>query len=364
MSELRQAVAVIAEYTSSDAMDVPDHLKPAADVYAQACRSANERLTECDRLLKQGMRSEALRQVQLEPDLLNLYKELALRDADRWSEIAHRVGLAVPPRLNAEAARRLNEGFAHEQKVKELLVQHRALALARAPVRRRLEILRLLHRAEPLDLGWQDDIRAYEAARFEEMRRAIADAARRKDVDACRALYEEVSAAGWASPPPLDLVGTIGDVYRPMMAGEGRRLLAGINPLIVTAMAEGDLAAIKRLEAEARDVAARHGIGEDDRALDQVYEAVEWAKGERVEIKQERAFRKAVEVLREYLTDGTDWWYCQEQYRLVRDFGREIPEDVARLYASRARFRTILWGLGVGAVVVLAAVGLAVYLAR
>src|SRR5262245_8937135 len=136
MSELRQAVAVITEYTASNSMDVPDHLKPAADVYAQACRSANERLTECHRLLKLGQRSEALRQVQLEPDLLNLYKELALRDFDRWAEIAHRVGLTVPPRLNAEAARRLNEGFALEQKSKDLLGQHRALALSRAPLRR------------------------------------------------------------------------------------------------------------------------------------------------------------------------------------------------------------------------------------
>src|SRR5690349_1043823 len=202
MSELRKAAAVIAEYTASNVMDVPDHLRPAADVYAQACREANDRLTECDRLLRLGLRSEALRQVQLEPDLLNQYKELALRDADRWIDIAQRVGLAVPPRLNTEAAARLNQGFALEQKVKDLLVQHRGLALSRAPLRRRLEILRLLHQAEPLDLGWQDDIRAFESARFEEMRRTVTDPARKADWDAVRGLFEEVSAPGWMSPPP------------------------------------------------------------------------------------------------------------------------------------------------------------------
>src|SRR5439155_25926200 len=114
-------------------------------------------------------------------------------------------------------------------------------------------------------------------------------------------------------------------------------------PLILTAMAAGDAAAIERLEAEARAVAARHAIGEDDPVFDPVFEAADWAKAERKRRKKERAFAKMVEVLREYLGDGTDWWYVQEQYRLVREYDLPIPADVVRLYAARARSRTLAW---------------------
>jgi hypothetical protein len=364
MSELRQAVVVITEYAGSNTMDVPDYLGPAAEVYARACRGANERLAECDRLLRTGMRSEALRQVQLEPDALEVYKELAIRNADRWAEIAQQVGLSVPPRLNAEAARRLNEAFATEQKVKELLRQHRSLALSRAPLCRRLDIVRLLHRAEPVNLGWQDDIAAYEAARFEEMRWAIADPARRTDWDAVRALSEEISADVWVSPPPLDLVAMIQEAHAALRGREGRRLLAGINPRLLKAMNDGDFDAVEQLEREARGVAAQFAINDNDRSLDVAYEATAWLKAERKRRKQERDFQKMVEVLRGYLTDGTDWWYVQEQYRLVREIDLPIPADVLRLYAARARSRKLLWGLGVAGAVLVAAVGLTVYLAK
>src|SRR5262245_2246007 len=175
MVEARQAVAVITEYMASNNMDVPDAVREAAEVYAVACRRANERLVTCDQLLRTNQRAEALRQAQLEPDVLKLYADLDIRDWPRWEQVALQVGLAVPPRLNAAAAQRLNKAFAEQQAVGELLRQHRTLALCRAPLRQRLDVVRLLARAEPTNLGWADDLAVFETARFEEIRAAVSD---------------------------------------------------------------------------------------------------------------------------------------------------------------------------------------------
>lgn len=358
----KQAVAVITEYVGSRNLDVPDNVRDAAGVYAQCCLTINERLVACDELLKVNQRSEAVRQVQLEPDLLQLFAACDLRDRDRWADIATQVALPVPPRLNAAAARRLHAAFTAEQAVTALLVQYRLLALSRAPLKRRLDVIRLLAKSESTNLGWAADVRTYEAARFEEMRATLHDPEQADDWNVVNALNDELGGR-WSNPPPLDLVGAVQKQHTALRRAKGAELLDELNPRLLRAMADGDLDGAEELEAQARATAEKYDLTRNTRLLAPLRQAGEWIDRERGDRKRERQFETAVRALRLALTENIDADYIRSCYRVVLEYDEFVlPEDVATAYASWQRGRRLmLWGAVVAAVLALLT-GVALYL--
>jgi hypothetical protein len=362
MTELRQVVAVLAEYVASDNMDVPDSVKHAADAYAKECKKTNERLVSCDQLLKVHQRAEALRQAQLEPDVLKVYAELDFPNRERWEETALQVGLPVPPRLNAKLARRLNKAYAEAQSTEDLLKQHRLLALTRAPIQRRLDVVRLLSQAEPSNLGWSEDIQNYEGARFDEIRAVIDDPAKSNNWAILRTLLDDLSADAWLTPPPLDLVASVQEKHDDMRRKQGERLLRVLNPQMQRCVAEGNLDGAMDLEAQAQAVVSDYGIPKNSPLIVPLHQTSDWIDSEKKRRKKKRAFEQAVDQLRKGLEDGVAWSYVQHYYEVVMEFRMPIPQDVTDRYAAKARFRLILWILGAAGILVLAVAGVAIYL--
>lgn len=370
MSVLRQALSTISGYVGSNSMDVPDALRPAAQVYAAACREVNDRLAESDRLLALSQRSEALRLVHLEPDALDQYRELAFRGADRWAEVTQAAGLDDAPRLDAEAADRLTAAVAAEKAVADTLRQHRTLALARAPLRQRLAVLRRLTAAEPANHGWREDQRLYELGRLEEMRKDLADPVRRADWAVVRELHDDLQADGWVAPKPAELVDAVRKRAAALRRQEGARLMAALGPKLDAARAAAEAAAasgaptarpaaeLDRLVAEGRAVAIDYKLAVTDPGVESVRLADEWLAAR----AEDAEYQAQVGQLRDALADGLDWYYVQEHYRVVMGYGRPIPLDVADAFADKVRTRRLIFwagvagGVGVG--LVAAAVGL------
>ena len=59
-----------------------------AAAYAQACAEVNERLVRCQRLLQQGLRSEAIQLAEIEPRLLDSVAVLDFPERPAWDELA------------------------------------------------------------------------------------------------------------------------------------------------------------------------------------------------------------------------------------------------------------------------------------
>ncbi len=338
MSDVRQAVATLAGYVASDSMQVPDAVVAAAAVYAAACQAVNNRLAACDQLLRINQRSEALRQAQLEPDVLTLYAGLDFRDRGRWQQIAERIGAAAPPPLDAPLARRLNQAFADENRVRDLLAQHRLAALTRAPLRRRLDVLRLLARAEPTNLGWKDDLRGYELARYDEIRAALAHPSPAAEWRAVSELLGELKAPVWtASSPPLDLIAAAEEIVTRHRRRHGMVLLAQIGADLRAATGARDLDRAKKLTEEAWAVAVEHDIR--GQALDPIKQAQEWVDDAAAEEKDRKKFEAALSELRQAMDDGLDWVYVQDAYRFAIGLGRPLPPGVAGRFAALAARR-------------------------
>src|SRR5205807_1171594 len=96
--------------------------------------------------------------------------------------------------------------YAEEAPLAELLKHHRLLALARAPLRERVETVRLLAKAEPTNAAWAEDVCAYEGARMDEIRADLRQIRQANDWPRVQAIKAEV-AGNWNTPMPLDLIG-------------------------------------------------------------------------------------------------------------------------------------------------------------
>src|SRR5258708_3350990 len=71
-----------------------------AAAYAQACAEVNERLQRCQRLLQQGLRSEAIQLAEIEPRLLDSVAVLDFPERPAWDGLVSMFGLPVAARLH------------------------------------------------------------------------------------------------------------------------------------------------------------------------------------------------------------------------------------------------------------------------
>src|SRR5688572_25278484 len=76
-----------------------DLLRDAAAEYAAVCEDVNERLGECERLLKRGLRSEAIQAAEREPNLLDCVSLLDFPELAQWQQLLTSGGMVAPPRL-------------------------------------------------------------------------------------------------------------------------------------------------------------------------------------------------------------------------------------------------------------------------
>src|SRR5262245_47999410 len=65
--------------------------------YDEAIRETNDRLHECDELLRDGHRSQALARCEQQPDLLQVTSLLDFPERPLWHSLLQEAGFPVPP---------------------------------------------------------------------------------------------------------------------------------------------------------------------------------------------------------------------------------------------------------------------------
>ena len=141
-----------------------DFLRSAAADFLVACDETNDRLAAAAALLKQGLRSEAIRLCEVEPNLLDTVATLDFPEREQWNGLVAQYGIVAPPPLMLEWASVLNEAYALEQPLADLLRRHRLAALARGPLPVRIGLLRKLAECDADNPAWQEDLTVFEAS--------------------------------------------------------------------------------------------------------------------------------------------------------------------------------------------------------
>ncbi len=229
MADYHQTVDEIRGFLQASDQTRTVRLEVLASAYAEACIEVNQRLARCQRLLQQGLRSEALQLAEAEPKLLDAITALDFSERAEWDDLVGIYELAPAPKVQVDAAGLLNEAYGQEEPLQDLLNNHRKLATQRAPLRTRIGVMRKLAALDPTNPIWGEDLRAIEKARFRQIQVEAAEAVRLHDGPHIKRLLAEVQESPWIEPPAKGLVQGLSKAHVQLRNEQSQAALAAIE---------------------------------------------------------------------------------------------------------------------------------------
>ncbi len=303
----------------------PELLRDAAAEYSEACSTANARLRQVGYLLRQGLRSEALQEAEREPNLLDLVALLDFPEAPVWCALLQQWGMATPPALAVDVAADLNQAYADQEPLKEMLKKHRLLALARAPLHARIHTLRRIRQADPDNAAWYADLQALEEARLNQLAQEAERAFARADAEQLRALASELQAGDWLAPPAPELVARVRQLEQQIAARQARLALEQLEPELTAAYAAFDVEAGAALRTRWEALAAQAQLAPHDPLAERAEPALEWLADQDELAARRAAHQAAVYRLEEALADDATPGQLEKLYHAVPDHEEGVP---------------------------------------
>ena len=201
--ELLESVRVTLASTMNPDRGQLDQLHDALD---SEIRLANKRLRECDALLAEGHRSEAIQLAEQEPNLLEVVSILDFPELPEWNDFVAELGLTVTPELQIDIATDINDAYSEDAPLERLLRKFRVLSLARSPLRSRIDILRQIAKRDAATPYWKEDLKGYEEVRVRQIGDEARDAINGQDFETVRRLADELHNKPWMVKPDRRVV--------------------------------------------------------------------------------------------------------------------------------------------------------------
>jgi hypothetical protein len=205
MADYQEIPETIRTFLAATGHPWSEDLTDVAAAYSTLVREANDRLRRCGEYLGRGMRSEAVHLADCQPRLLPLVRSLQLPDPAAWARACVANKLAAPPELLVDGLDQLEAAYEAESRFAPLLARHRLLALAKAPVRDRMEVLFPLHENDPGNPVWVEGLQTLGTVRLKQIRTEAQTAYKAKDVPTLAELESELTGRTWHIDVPEDL---------------------------------------------------------------------------------------------------------------------------------------------------------------
>ena len=311
-----------------------------ANAFAQACREANERLRRCIDYLRRGHRSEAIHLADCQPNLLEMTAALDVPEIAAWETLCAGYGWARADRISVDGAQELNEAYAIEQPLKELLARHRWLALARASLDLRLLALRQLAKLDPGNPAWELDISAFEQVRLREVKNEVNTAMKQGDLPAIDRLLAEVKSPGWSHAVPKEIVTALARASQSLHDKQAIVELRAMLPNVHAAVDAMSYEDCKCILAQWSVIVQTHRalVPEDLRA--EIEHAARWVKEQDRLYLQQANREEILADLRRALAIEGPTTQLQAIYAELRATELEVPDDLRHEYQARVAAET------------------------
>jgi len=338
MSDYQRIVDDLRSALSYGGAITPD-VSALLESYREACRKANDRLRQCEGMLRQGLRGEAIQLAEIQPNLLDLLAMLDFPERESIDATLRREGLSLPP-LYTEAAAELNEAYAAHQPLESLLSRHRYLALSTAPLKERLVTLRRIASVDSMNPVWNEDVAAYETERIKEIQIEANRAITARDFDALETLAAEMIQSRWIRLPPSGFAQKISKAALEARVSCAHDELAILERELNLAYASLDLEQGRALRDKWNATASICSLSGGDPVLQQAAAALEWLAERDVRDAAERAFHQAVSTLDRAFdkpapTGKTERAHLETLYFAAQRHGYELPATTESRYRSR-----------------------------
>jgi hypothetical protein len=358
MGDLQTIVEEIRRLLLSSEPPRRARVEELAREYAAVCVEINERLAACQRLLRLGLRSEAIHASKFEPNLIDAIQILDFPSQPQWMELMSLHGLPLPQPLDMDAAALLQSAYVEEDPLQELLKKHRRLALGRAPVRQRIAVLRSLAELDRGNPIWVDDLAVFEPARIEQIRREANEAARRQDMEGVRALVEELSSNEWRMPPQSLLTSDLMKKLSRLAIDRSRKELSDTESELRDAFLAQAVERGFSIRERWQKQLERCELPSEDALRDRAQPALQWLQKIEEREEEDREFSESIVLFERALDEGASRAELDQLRENVLQFGRVLTEPLneklllrlkALDRADRRRRRFIAIGVSVGA---------------
>ncbi len=315
--------------------------------YDEAIREANDRLHECDELLRDGHRAQALQRCEQDPDLLQVAALLDFAERPLWHAMLQEAGYSAPPPVQLDVAAELNEAYNLEKPLTDLMRMHRLHALAGSPLKTRLGFLRKIAERDPGTAIWREDLHSYERARHLQIEQELSEAEKKRDASLAAQLEREVAASEWDEKPPPPLVESAVRIHTQLRQARARERIKAIAGQLHDAAAGRDEARAQQLRLAWNGQIAIAQLGASDPLLEEVEPVFDWLDREEARRQQDKSHKAAIVALEQALDAGAKRIDLERAYNEVGRYGA-VPEELDRkvqlrvdLLERRGRLRLV-----------------------
>ena len=315
--------------------DAAETVRSAGAAFTLACQDVNERLRRCGQLLNAGLRSEALQQAEIEPNLLDVVAALDFPERELWGQFAAEMGIAAPAML-LDVAADLNEAYSVEQPLVALLAKHRLHALARSPLRQRIKTLREIAETDSNNPIWQDDLHLYEQERLKQIQREAGDCLESSDLETARSLVQELQDTPWTESPADALFDRLSGTLQKLISRNACRELDQIDSEMNAAYSAFEIDKMRGLRDRWLQALPQSGMGEESPISQRVAPALEWLANYDSKEQQQRDHIAALATLEKALDDDkTTAIHLERKLRIATKHGDEVPVELDRRVQAR-----------------------------
>ena len=337
MNEIQQLVEEIQSILAEPARPQFETIESLNRSLMETVNRMNGRLRRCDELLSQGLRSEAIQLAEQAPDVLTAISYLDFPEWDEWVGLVREGGVNAPPELLTEIAAELNQSYTVASALEHHLNQHRVLALARAPLSKRLSVMRKISSLDADNPIWHDDILVFEQQRFEQIRNEVQVAAQQGNADSLATLELELTSTPWQTSPSQKLVSKTIAAHKQSRILKAEQELRTLEPKLTEAFAELDLEKARPLRSrwnalmQIAGPAASHSIQEIQQFVEP---ALNWLKETDKTQAEDHAYEQAVFHLEQAITDQQSAEELQALYHEATKTGRNLTPHLYQRYTD------------------------------
>ncbi|WP_437206317.1 hypothetical protein [Planctomicrobium sp. SH664] len=335
MTDYQQIVDEIRFALQSEDCELTEDLRQASSVYAAACQEVNQQLRKIASYLDGGLRSEAIQLAEGPPNLLDIIRILNFPEVKEWADVVALYDLPRSEPILRDVVDKLNEALVVDQPLQKLMSRHRLLALVRAPLRIRLGVLRELMEADPETPWWEEDVREFERARFQEVALAARDAIRAGSLDQLRQLQSDFHGVKWLEKPPQKLVTSVRAGVAELTSKLARREVDELATSLESAFSELDLPLARQLRPRWQEAFQQSGLTPNDPVVQQVAPILGWLQDEDAREAMERRYQQSIREFESALNSEAPLEDLERRLHEIRRLDRDLPELLSTRYISR-----------------------------
>ena len=373
MSDVHELIESIRVTLASSLDHKQEDLSELHDRLDENIRGANKRLRECDGLLANGHRSEAIQLAEQEPNLLEFVGILDFPELDEWNDFVAEHGLKVTPEIQIDIATDLNHAYTDDTPLERYLNKLRVFSLGRASLQSRIEILRKIAKLDVESPHWQDDLKSYEQVRLRQLQEEYRVASEKGDYEKLAGLYREVKEGKWSVKPQKQFVQQLTQSLGAMHQKQSYLVLRDVYRELRLAREAEDVAGAERIARKWKKT-----LGECDSSSQQVQALgdaavpiFDWIGSHHQQQEDAEDKKRDVDKLKRLIRSPRSTIDALEaKFDAITADGTQLPEAIENQYYDRIEEierqadmnkKLKLAGIGLGVLVVLIGVLFALF---